>query len=81
MNLSIKENLGSIDRSVRMIVGIALCVSILFMSYSAEWIAAIVLVAMYPLFSALIAFDPVLMLMEKTKLKPVFYKRMHPTAA
>ena len=74
MNIQQHENLGNIDRTMRIITGIALCLSILIMPFGAAWIAAIAFASMYPLLTGLIAIDPFLTIIESIKIKPVLVK-------
>jgi len=59
MELIFSENLTGSDRVVRTLVGVTLVGLILVLSLSSTEIAALCLVAAYPLFTALIGWDPI----------------------
>lgn len=79
MKISIHENLSSFDRTMRIVIGVGLCMSILVMPYQAAWISALAFAAMYPLLSGLTAIDPFLALAENIALKPVEIRKAAPT--
>ena len=75
MKLSIKENLSAFDQANRIMLGVAMTMSILLLPYESAWIAAVAIAATYPLVTGLTAIDPILSLIENTKFKPILFKK------
>jgi len=64
MKIELNENLNSIDRVVRVIAGVGICLSVLLAPLESTWIAVFSFAAMYPLLSGMTAIDPVFALAE-----------------
>ena len=75
MKISIHENLSNTDRTMRIVIGVCLTMSVLVMPYESAWIIAVTFAAMYPLLSGLTAIDPVLTVVENIPHKPMPMKR------
>jgi len=69
------ENINAMDRSLRVIVGTSLSLSVLFVPYEPYWMAAAVLASAYPLLTALVAKDPIMMSIDKIKLRNVTFAK------
>lgn len=74
MELARYENLGSIDRTIRVYIGLALAMTPLFIDEYVEIITATVFASIYPLMTGLLAFDPLLSMVEKFKWKSVSFR-------
>lgn len=64
MTITLNENLTTVDRTLRIIIGIGICLAMLLMPFESAWIAALSFGAMYPLLSGLTAIDPLFALVE-----------------
>ncbi|MDH5259320.1 MAG: DUF2892 domain-containing protein [Gammaproteobacteria bacterium] len=83
MKTLIRENISSVDRTIRIVIGTLMCMSILVMPYNSAWIASFAFAAMYPLLSGLTAVDPFLAVVNSISLKPVVMNksaRVHTTS-
>ncbi len=69
MKMIAHKNLSSEDRVMRVIVGIALAMMPLYFADNVGIITATVFASMYPLFTALVATDPLVLIIENIKLK------------
>jgi len=57
-----EENLSYFNRSARIVIGLALVLSILFVPFQPSWIAIAAFLSFYPLLTALLSYDPLLRL-------------------
>jgi len=64
MTFELNENLTAVDRTMRVIIGIGICLAILLMPFESAWIATFSIAAMYPLLSGLTAIDPLFAIVE-----------------
>ena len=64
MTIELRENLTDLDRTMRVIIGIGICLAILLMPFESVWIATFSIAAMYPLLSGLTAIDPLFAIVE-----------------
>lgn len=67
MGIKTLENLSTVDCIARTIAGIILSMSVLFLPLGTMGIAAVCLVAAYPLLTGLVAIDPIIALFSATK--------------
>ena len=81
MKISLQDNLSTVDRSFRIIIGFGLMLSIMLVPMQVELIAAIALTAIYPLLTGLMAIDPVVAVFENILHKPFTVKKSNPVGA
>ena len=81
MTTVIEGNLTKLDRAMRIIIGISMCIAILLVPMQAAWIAALSIASLYPLMSGLTAIDPFLAVANSFLQRPVSNKSVTPTGA
>lgn len=75
------ENLGVIERTTRIIIGLTLTLSILIMPIGSAWIAAVAFAAIYPLLTGLTAVDPIFAAYQLAKFNMTSLKKAGSAAA
>lgn len=70
------ENVGTMDRTARLVIGLSLSLSLLVIPSSSAWIAAAAFAAAYPLVTGLTAIDPFLTLVENVKFNLMGAKKL-----
>ena len=75
MKSTITENLNMKDRTTRIIIGIVLAMSPLYMPTSVALFTAAVFASIYPLLTGLTAIDPLLNMISNMKFKSIGFKK------